>query len=166
MKAALNELKPDTLNPETVGRLIQLSDGSPGKAVQSADESMEAVFELIREIWECCIHNDTAQRISLVEEYGYMGDIGAYEQLYACFLYFLRGLYLRKATGEKNYISIYPACESIESSTVDSDTVEQIITLCETAIRGVRARGNTSLILFNFISNSTEILHGKKQQAG
>jgi hypothetical protein len=150
--AALDQATEYSLG--SLGRAIELYENPPG--------------ELDREAWslfEGCVAGDWPAVASRVDELARRGDEAGSERLLMHLVYLFRGEMLRGVSdGVGAGSAVDGEGEDRRALSLDRpDGAWKLFRACQGAIDGVRAHGNTAIVLVNFVTTCMEIIREQKQ---
>ncbi|MDR0306404.1 MAG: hypothetical protein LBI42_06145 [Chitinispirillales bacterium] len=170
-------LTPETINAELCRRFnvdsgdprveLAAAGGSLGAAITEFENPETEWFEAAASIWNSCMAQDWQAVSVRVDSLG--GGAEGYlacHKIFKSLLRLLRTAFLRKFSAPVNYFksNIKMPCQIELPETVTPYDAEKFIRLCQEAMRALESRGNSGLVLVNFLCSLMEILNGKKQQ--
>ncbi|MCL2689883.1 MAG: hypothetical protein FWE57_08580 [Chitinispirillia bacterium] len=141
--------------------------GSLGAAIAEFEADDAQWYETAASIWKNCCAGDFGAVSERVDALG--GGSEAYsacQKIFNSLLRLLRAAFLEKFGAPLNYFkSNINLNRQIElPDTVTPVDAEKFIRLCQEGISALESRGNSSLVLVNFLCSLTEMLDVKKQQ--
>jgi len=141
--------------------------GSLGAAIAEFEADEAEWYEIAAGIWKDCCAGDFGAISGRVDALG--GGSEAYtacHKIFKSLLRLLRIAFLEKFGAPVNYFKSNTNMGSqIElPDTVTPHGAEEFIRLCQDGISALESRGNSGLVLVNFLCSLTEILDVKKQQ--
>jgi len=141
--------------------------GSLGAAIAEFEADEAEWYEAAASIWENCRTGDFAAVSGRVDALGGGGEAyTACQKIFKSLLKLMRIAFLEKSGAPLNYFkSDINMCRRIElPDTVTPVDAEKFIRLCQEGISALESRGNSGLVLVNFLCSLTEMLDVKKQQ--
>ena len=155
----------DSVSSQVKDAAVRYSMGSPGRAIDLCKNPPGPVIEEACALIEECRIADWPAIFSHIDELARHGDFEQYERLFTYITYLVRSGFLGRIVGSGTYSDDIgdPDKTGNMSLSVDTHTAERCITICREAISGVRAYGNVSIVLVNYMLSLTEILYEQKQ---
>lgn len=140
--------------------------GSLGQAAYLYENPDEEIARDAAEFWALCLRQDWSQISEMVDRLSKLDDFGMYEKFFVAIMHSLRNAFLNKFGDTENYIMGNRSLEIGIGKGTTPEKIEDLIGICENAIRQISARGHISLVLVNFAISLMEIINGEKQQVG
>ena len=140
--------------------------GSIGRSTYLYDNPDEEVSKDAAEFWQFCLSQDWLRLSEMIDRLSKLDDFGMYEKFFVAIMHLLRNAFLNKFEDTENYIMGNRSLEIIIGEGTAPEKIEDLIGICENAIRQISARAHISLVLVNFAISLMEIINGKKQQVG
>jgi len=151
-------LAPDDKRMDTLVRT-----GSIGRAISLLEYPADEIREQAIGFWNTCIAGNWDSITQQIDTIAEMNDISLYEKLFIQIIEELRDAYYYRELGEdKNNFSITKNQEIELGGFVTPEGVESVVYVCQEAISAVKARGNITLLLVNFVLSIMEIYNGEK----
>jgi DNA polymerase-3 subunit delta' len=153
------------LSPQALSFALESCQGSLGTALAlAAAPSPEAMLRA-RRLWDLAGERDLLTRAAGIDALAGELDIGSAEKLLIYCIHIVRNSLLGRIAGGAAYV---PSATPLvtEAPTLDPRRAASLTAVCQDALAGVRARGNLSLLLVNFVLELAEILHEQEQQPG
>lgn len=138
--------------------------GSLGRAIYLFDNPQESISKDAADFWALCLQQDWLQVSGMIDRLGRLDDFGAYEKFFIETMHLIRTAFFNKLRGTENYIMGNRSFEINLGDLIAPEKIENLIGICEDAIRQISARANISLVLVNFAISLMEIFNGEKQQ--
>jgi DNA polymerase-3 subunit delta' len=148
-------------------RIQNVADsGSIGRSTYLYDNPDEEVSKDAAKFWQFCLRQDWLQLSEMIDRLSKLDDFGMYEKFFVAIMHLLRNAFLNKFEDTQNYIMGNRSLEIVIGEGTAPEKIEDLIGICENAIRQIGARAHISLVLVNFAISLMEIINGKKQQVG
>jgi hypothetical protein len=128
--------------------------GSLGRAIDLCENPIGELAEESRSLFAECLAGDWLRLSSRVDELARQGNDERFERLLMHLVYLFRSDMLGDVS------SIGPGAPSIDRP----DYAAGLFKACQHAIDGVRAHGNLSIVIVNFITTCMEIIREQQQQ--
>jgi DNA polymerase III subunit delta' len=140
--------------------------GSLGQSIYLFDNPQESISKDAAEFWTLCLRQDWIQLSEMIDRLGRLDDFGIYEKFFIETMHLIRNAFFNKLRGTENYIMGNRSLEIDLGIMIAPEKIEDLIGICEDAVRQISARANISLVLVNFAISLMEIFNGEKQQVG
>jgi len=169
-------LPPEVIGAQLCSRFSVNSDdpridtaaagGSLGAAIAEFEVDEAEWYEAASGIWKSCCSGDFAALSERVDALG--GGAEAYtacQKIFKSLLRLVRIAFLEKFGAPVNYFksNVNMLCQIELPDTVTPCDCEKLIRLCQEGISALESRGNSGLVLANFLCSLTEMLDVKKQ---
>jgi DNA polymerase-3 subunit delta' len=163
-----------TADETEINSAASYSMGSLGRALaiiktEEATQGLKTLQETardVKELWDLCLGGEWLAIASAADAMARERNYAIHIQFFTYMLYLIRNSFLQKNGCSENYIDASDTLSDTAGVFGRPDGPEQLTRACNDAISSVKAYGNISIILVNFVMTVTEILHGEKQQAG
>jgi DNA polymerase-3 subunit delta' len=140
--------------------------GSLGKSIYIFENPDEEISKDAAEFWALCMRQDWLQLSDMIDRLSKLDDFGMYEKFFLAIMHLLRNAFLNKLGDTENYIMGNRSLEIVTGKGTAPEKIEDLIGICENAIKQIGARAHISLVLVNFAISLMEINDGEKQQVG
>jgi DNA polymerase III subunit delta' len=172
MKNALASRFGASISPKSIDEAVDYSSGSLDRAIDFCENSDGVFLEESRALLKECFCGDWEKIAAHVDRLAKDGDREHHEKLLMHLVYLFRNKFLEKIRNAKASTALrtfsQPDTESDfwpESvSSIHPERAALFYKACQTAINGVRAYGNSSIVFVNFIITIMEIFREQKQQ--
>jgi DNA polymerase-3 subunit delta' len=165
IRKAIEAAVGPAIDEAAVNRTVHFSMGSLGRAILLASSDLSETTGEAKAVWDLCSGTDMLAVAGKVDELAKQNDYDANVRFFTSMLYLIRNSFLRKNGCSENYIDASDTLGDTAGVFGRPDGPEQLTRACNDAISSVKAYGNISIILVNFVMTVTEILNGEKQQA-
>lgn len=137
--------------------------GSIGKARRLFEAGDVQSGEDAATFWKSIVAQDWNTIFEKIDEFSSEWDFSRYDSFFEQILQGIRNAFFTNIEGTENYI-IGDRGLSVVFERINSPfAAEKLTGFCESALRAVRARANSSLVMINFALAVMEFYHGKKQ---
>lgn len=137
--------------------------GSIGKARQLLADTTTDEGATVKELLRLITLRETIPLFETIDQLSIAGDYGLYERMFIRIMYGVRNAFFTNLGDAGNYIMGDNALTDIFGMIATPQAAEQVVALCETAIRRLRARANSSLVLAQFAFSVMEFFNEQKQ---
>lgn len=151
---------------ERLQTLVQGAQGSLGRALQMLSTPLDQAAEEARNLLLLAGEPDWLKVAQTIDQLTQTRDFALYERLLQCCIHTIRASFLAKVQESSKYISDPSSAVSSLLARIPAYDVDRLLDACETALRGVRARGYVPLVLTTFLLELREIVYEQEQQAG
>ncbi|MBD3321697.1 MAG: hypothetical protein GF350_11435 [Chitinivibrionales bacterium] len=156
---ALSRLSTRELSGEERDQAVRYAMGSVGRTLFLLENPATEWTVQAAELLRLCMEEDWLALADMIDTLSARENFGACEQVLIHFIYQVRELVLKRGPAPEKYIT------STDFQSLDTPRADDLFRNCRQAIAAIRARGNASLVLVNFIIAVMETIHGKKRQA-
>ncbi len=138
--------------------------GSIGRSINLFENPHEEISKDAARFWSLCQSNDWIQLSEMIDRLSRLDDFGAYEEFFLQMMHLIRNAFFNKLKGTEYYIMGNSSLEIDLGMVIAPEKIENLIGICEEAIRQISAHAHVSLVLVNFALSLMEIINGEKQQ--
>ena len=155
-----------------ISEAVDYSLGSLGRAIDLCENPIGELAGQSRSLFEECRAEDWLAIASHVDELSRQGSEDRHEKLLMHLVYLFRREMLRGVLPDGSHDADSlpasgnsPEAGGREAISVDRpEYVSRLFKACQHAIDGIRAHGNISIVLVNFVTTCMEIIREQKQQ--
>lgn len=138
--------------------------GSIGRSVNLFENPQEEISKDAAGFWSLCQSEEWVQLSEMIDRLSRLDDFGLYEKFFLEMMHLIRNAFFNKLKGTENYIMGNSSLEIDLGMVIAPEKIENLIGICEEAIRQISAHAHVSLVLVNFALSLMEIFNGEKQQ--
>lgn len=148
-------------------RIQDVADcGSIGKAMVLYENPGAEVRTDAENMWKLCSEGNWLALFELIDKLNKIDDYGFYEKFFTEMMQLIRNSFFTKLGGTENYIRVNGDRTVALGNVATPRKIQDLMEICENAIRQIGCRANISLVFVNFTISLMGILNVKKQQVG
>jgi DNA polymerase III delta prime subunit len=149
--------------PVSDKRITDVADcGSLGRSIYLFENPVEEITKDAAEFWKCCTGNDWLLIADMVDKLSRIDDFGTYEKFFVEMMHLIRNAFFNKFSETENYIMGNKSLAIDLGKLFAPEQVDDLIGICDDALRQISARAAISLVLVNFAISLMEMLNGEK----
>ncbi|MBD3346886.1 MAG: hypothetical protein GF401_17665 [Chitinivibrionales bacterium] len=152
IRESISRLCSKPLSDEECEEAVRYAMGSVGRALFLLENPTTQWAEQASELFELCLNNNWMGIADVIDVLSARDNFDACEQVLIHFIYAVRERVMQRIEAPEKYITN-------KEHAIDPCVAEELFNSCRRAISAVRARGNTALVLVNFIMSIMEILN-------